>query len=80
MLLNDKVPNRDVPPVLKPYMTETRRIMKYVRDVVQHKLLILLAMSLEVHEEVLLATHKPGACSSEYYRYVRKHLVLSVWV
>lgn len=46
--------------------------MYHVRDVVQHKLLVLLAMSLEVPEENLLETHKRGACSTEYYRFVRR--------
>lgn len=72
MLLNDRMPDRQVPPILKPYMLETRSIMHHIRDVVQRKLLILLAMSLEVPEDELLATHLPGACSSEYYRYVSK--------
>ncbi|KAF8857059.1 gibberellin 2-oxidase [Acephala macrosclerotiorum] len=69
MLLNDKVPNRKVPPVLEPYMPETRNIMYHVRDVVLYKLLILLAMSLELPEEKVLATHARGECSSEYYRF-----------
>lgn len=70
MLLNDKVADREVPPILKPYMPETRHIMRHVRDVVHYKLLVLLAMSLELPEEALLSSHLPGACSSEYYRFV----------
>lgn len=70
MLLNDKVPDRAIPPVLKPYMPEARRIMDHVQSVVLHKLLILLAMSLELPEEEVLASHRIGDCESEYYRYV----------
>lgn len=80
MLLNDKVPDREVPPVLKPYMPEARRIMDHIRGVVLHKLLILLAMSLELPENEVLDSHKPGLCESEYYRYVSEVQVLLVIV
>ncbi|TVY29195.1 Flavanone 3-dioxygenase [Lachnellula hyalina] len=69
MLLNDKVVDREVPPILKPYMPETRHIMDHVRDVVHYKLLVLLAMSLELPEKDVLSSHLPGAASSEYYRF-----------
>lgn len=73
MLLNDQAKDRKHPPHLQPYMDETRKVMLYVRDVVQKKLLILLAMCLELSEDDLLATHIPGKSSSEYYRYVSQY-------
>ncbi|RDW84618.1 putative clavaminate synthase-like protein [Coleophoma cylindrospora] len=69
MLLNGSK-ERIHPPHLNPYMEETRKVMLHVRDDIQRKLLILLAMCLEMPEEELLATHKPGLSSSEYYRYM----------
>ena len=71
MLLQDPKQDRKHPPHLAPYMEDTRKVMLQVRDEIQRKLLILLAMALEIPEEKMLASHKPGLSSSEYYRYVR---------
>lgn len=51
-------------------MEDTRKVMLHLRDNVQRKLLVLLAMCLGIPEQDLLDSHKPGASKSEYYRYV----------
>lgn len=70
MLLSDPKVDRKHPPHLVPHYAETQKVMLYIRDVIQRKFLILLAMALEIPEEALLRTHEPGQSSSEYYRYV----------
>ncbi|KAH8599086.1 gibberellin 2-oxidase [Bisporella sp. PMI_857] len=70
MLLNDPKKERAHPPHLAPYLNETKKVMLYLRNTIQRKLLVLLAMCLEIPEDELLATHQPGASSSEYYRYM----------
>ncbi|KAJ9151371.1 Clavaminate synthase-like protein [Pleurostoma richardsiae] len=70
MLLTDPVKGRKHPPHLQPYMEETRQVMLHVRDVVQRKLFVLLAMCLEIPEDEMFASHAPGKSSSEYYRYM----------
>ncbi|KAI0149270.1 hypothetical protein BJ166DRAFT_628841 [Pestalotiopsis sp. NC0098] len=70
MLLSDPKADRKHPPHLVAHYAETQRVMLYIRDVIQRKLLILLARSLELPEETLLETHIPGQSSSEYYRYM----------
>lgn len=70
MLYNDPKSDRKHPPMLGPWMGETRKVMLHLRDAVLKKLLILLAMCLELPEQDLLETHKPGLSKTEYYRYV----------
>lgn len=70
MLLTDPKRDRNHPPHLQSYMEDTRQVMFHVRDVIQRKMLVLLAMCLEIPEDQMLATHAPGKSSSEYYRYV----------
>lgn len=71
MLLNDPKKGRAHPPHLAPYMEETRKVMLHVRDEIQRKFFVLLAMCLQIPEDDMLATHVPGESSFEYYRYVR---------
>ncbi|KAI1370865.1 hypothetical protein F4677DRAFT_450939 [Hypoxylon crocopeplum] len=70
MLYNDPKSDRKHPPLLESWMGETRKVMLHLRDDVQKKLLILLAMCLEIPERELLETHKPGSSKTEYYRYM----------
>ncbi|KAI0126255.1 hypothetical protein BJ170DRAFT_726185 [Xylariales sp. AK1849] len=70
MLLNDPKSDRKHPPYLTPHMEETRKAMLHLRDNIQRKLLILLAMCLELPEQDLLDSHKPGSSKTEYYRYM----------
>lgn len=44
--------------------------MHFIRTNILAKLLKLMAMILEVPEEVVLATHAPGGSKTEYIRYV----------
>lgn len=70
MLYSDHKADRKHPPHLEPYLEETRKVMLHVRDDIQRKLFVLLAMCLEMPAEKLIATHAPGQSSTEYYRYV----------
>ncbi|VUC26108.1 unnamed protein product [Clonostachys rosea] len=70
MLYQDTKADRQHPPHLIPYLDETRKVMLHVRDDIQRKLFILLAMCLEMPVDHLMATHAPGQSSSEYYRYM----------
>jgi hypothetical protein len=76
MLLNDPKKDREHPELLAPYFHETRKVMLHLRDNIQRKFLVLLSMCLELPEEDLLETHKPGLSKAEYYRYVS---VTSFW-
>lgn len=70
MLYQDSKADRKHPPHLVPYLDEIREVMLRVRDDIQKKLFILLAMCLEMPVDELIATHAPGQSSSECYRYV----------
>lgn len=74
MLYQDSNVDRKHPPHLMPYREKITEVMLHIRDDVQRKLFTLLAMSLEMPTEKLLATHAPGQSSTEYYRYVRSLL------
>ncbi|KPM41807.1 hypothetical protein AK830_g4736 [Neonectria ditissima] len=62
--------NRPHPELLRPYMQETNEVMHFIRTNILIKLLKLVAMILEVPEEVVLATHAPGGSKTEYIRYM----------
>lgn len=51
-------------------MPETYEIMHFIRNNILKKLLTLVAMILEVPEEVVLSTHASGGSKTEYIRYV----------
>ncbi|CAG9990048.1 unnamed protein product [Clonostachys byssicola] len=70
MLYQDGKTDRKHPPHLVPYLDEIRKVMLHVRDDIQKKLFILLAICLEIPVDELMATHAPGQSSSEYYRYM----------
>ena len=70
MLLTDPKKERKHPPHLQSYMEDTRKVIFHVRGVIQKKMLVLLAMCLEISEDQMLETHASGKSSSEYYRYV----------
>lgn len=78
MLLNDPKSDRPHPSHLDPYMNETRKVMLHLRDNIQKKFLILLAMCLDVPEQDLLDTHKPGSSKTEYYRYVSPDVLVTI--
>ena len=62
--------NRPHPEILRPHMKEINDVMSYIRKEILRKLLILMAMILEVPEETVLATHAPGGSKTEYIRYM----------
>lgn len=62
--------NHRHPEILEPHMDEVNQTMHIIRDNVLKKLLVLVAMILEVPEEVVLRTHAFGKESTEYLRYV----------
>ncbi|CAH0019618.1 unnamed protein product [Clonostachys rhizophaga] len=70
MLYQDSKADRKHPPHLIPYLDEIRKVMLHIRENIQKKLFILLAMCLEMPVDELMATHAPGQSSSEYYRYM----------
>lgn len=51
-------------------MDEVRQTMDIIRNSILKKLLVLVAMILDVPEEVVLRTHAFGKESTEYLRYV----------
>lgn len=63
------------PRILGPYLDEAHHVMDIIRNNVLKKILSLVAMILEVPEEIILETHALGdQKSTEYYRYVRLHM------
>ncbi|KAI1484926.1 gibberellin 2-oxidase [Biscogniauxia mediterranea] len=62
--------DRPHPEIMRPYLKETQEVMQYIRTNILKKLLILMAMILEVPEEQVLATHAPGGSKTEYIRYM----------
>ncbi|EHY55602.1 hypothetical protein HRR83_007816 [Exophiala dermatitidis] len=62
--------NRAHPPVLRPHLEEIYQVMHFIRASILKKLLTLVAMILEVPEEVVLATHAEGGSKTEYIRYM----------
>ncbi|ETS84126.1 hypothetical protein PFICI_02151 [Pestalotiopsis fici W106-1] len=70
MLLNDPKADRKHPAHLIHHFAETQKVMLHIRDDIQRKFLVLLAMCLEIPEQEMLQTHRAGQSSSEYYRYM----------
>ncbi|KAL4874221.1 hypothetical protein BJY04DRAFT_225271 [Aspergillus karnatakaensis] len=68
ILLHDLA--RPHPPLLRPFMNEVEQVIKILHDDIHRKLLILVAMVLEVPEEVILDMHRPGGSTTNYYRYM----------
>lgn len=62
--------NRRHPEVIMPHMQEINDVMAFIRNNILVKLLKLVAMILEVPEDVVLATHAAGGSKTEYIRYV----------
>lgn len=60
----------DHPEILRPHMDEVREVINRIRERILRKLLVLMAMILEVPEEQVLATHALGVESTEYLRYM----------
>lgn len=58
------------PALLAQHMEEVRQTISIIRAQLLQKLLVLVAMILEVPEERVLETHAFGAESTEYLRYV----------
>ncbi|KAI0111064.1 hypothetical protein GGR51DRAFT_508743 [Nemania sp. FL0031] len=55
---------------MRPYLKETQEVMSFIRNHILKKLLTLMAMVLEVPDEVVQATHAPGGSKTEYIRYM----------
>ncbi|RDW76155.1 hypothetical protein BP5796_06976 [Coleophoma crateriformis] len=62
--------DRPHPEILMPHIQETKDVMTFIRTNILKKLLKLVAMVLEVPEEVVLATHAEGGSKTEYIRYM----------
>lgn len=62
--------NRPHPPILRPHLQETYEVMHFIRNNILKKLLTLMAMILQVPDEVVQATHAPGGSKTEYIRYM----------
>ncbi|QKX60330.1 uncharacterized protein TRUGW13939_07473 [Talaromyces rugulosus] len=62
--------NRPHPEIMRPYLQETQEVMQFIRSNILKKMLTLMAMILEVPEEVVHATHAEGGSSTEYIRYM----------
>ncbi|KAI9925406.1 hypothetical protein MW887_005787 [Aspergillus wentii] len=62
--------NHKHPAVLEPYMEEVEYVMHFIRNNILRKLLVLVAMILEVPEERVIETHALGKDSTEYLRYM----------
>ncbi|EOD50392.1 Clavaminate synthase-like protein [Neofusicoccum parvum] len=62
--------NHSHPKILEPHMDEVRQTMDIIRNSILKKLLVLVAMILDVPEEVVLRTHAFGKESTEYLRYM----------
>ncbi|OJD32510.1 clavaminate synthase-like protein [Diplodia corticola] len=62
--------NHKHPDILEPHMDEVNQTMHIIRNNVLKKLLVLVAMILEVPEEAVLRTHAFGKDSTEYLRYM----------
>ncbi|PYH93103.1 Clavaminate synthase-like protein [Aspergillus ellipticus CBS 707.79] len=58
------------PVLLQEYMEEVDYVMHFIRNHILKKLLVLVAMILEVPEERVLRTHSLGKESTEYLRYM----------
>lgn len=70
MLLHD-FETRPHPEILSPFKKEIRSLMHNLNDDIHRKLLILVAMVLEVPEQLVLNMHRPGGSTTNYFRYVR---------
>ncbi|KAI0003116.1 gibberellin 2-oxidase [Xylariaceae sp. FL0662B] len=66
ILVDDPPKNRPHPEIMRPYMGEIYEVMHFIRDNILKKLLTLMAMVLQVPDEVVQATHERGG---SYYRY-----------
>ncbi|KAL1616934.1 hypothetical protein SLS54_008139 [Diplodia seriata] len=62
--------NHKHPDILEPHMDQVRETMHIIRNNVLKKLLVLVAMILEVPEETILRSHAFGKESTEYLRYM----------
>ncbi|KAI0896214.1 gibberellin 2-oxidase [Annulohypoxylon nitens] len=62
--------NRPHPEILRPYLKETHEVMQFIRTNILKKMLTLMAMILQVPEEVVQSTHAPGGSKTEYIRYM----------
>lgn len=62
--------NRPHPEILRPHLEETHEVMHFIRNNILKKLLTLMAMILQVPEEVVQSTHAPGGSKTEYIRYM----------
>jgi hypothetical protein len=71
MLLHD-LSSRPIPPLLVPYMEETKKVINILHNEIHRRLLVLFAMVLEVPEEAILDMHRPGGSTTNYYRYVSR--------
>lgn len=69
MLLHD-FETRPHPQIISPFKEEMRHLMQTLNDDIHRKLLILVAMVLEVPEQLVLDMHRPGGSTTNYFRYV----------
>ncbi|EXF78240.1 hypothetical protein CFIO01_00235 [Colletotrichum fioriniae PJ7] len=69
ILVHDPL-DRPHPEIMRPYMQETQEVMQFIRTNILKTLLTLVAMILEVPEEVIQSTHAPGGSKTEYIRYM----------
>ncbi|KAF5523359.1 hypothetical protein CGCA056_v004159 [Colletotrichum aenigma] len=69
MLLHD-FETRPHPQIISPFKEEMRHLMQTLNDDIHRKLLILVAMVLEVPEQLVLDMHRPGGSTTNYFRYM----------
>ncbi|KAK1676038.1 gibberellin 2-oxidase [Colletotrichum godetiae] len=62
--------DRPHPEIMRPHLEETQEVMQFIRTNILKKLLTLVAMILEVSDEVIQSTHAPGGSKTEYIRYM----------
>lgn len=58
-------------------MGEVKKVIEVLHDDIHRKLLILVSAILEVPEELILDLHRPGASTTNYYRYVSFNIKIS---
>ncbi|KAF4813097.1 Gibberellin 20 oxidase 5 [Colletotrichum siamense] len=69
MLLHD-FETRPHPQIISPFKEEIRHLMQTLNDDIHRKLLILVAMVLQVPEQLVLDMHRPGGSTTNYFRYM----------
>lgn len=61
---------RTHPPIMQAYLNELGQVIDCLHNEVHRKLLVLVAMVLEIPEDVILDMHRNEKSTTNYYRYV----------